>query len=63
MGCLGHSTTVSEAAQQPKLNRPELERIFDGESGMSPNLGVKIETLGWGTANLCVKLKSGYNLA
>lgn len=62
-GCLGDSTTVSEAAQQLNVNPPELERILAGESGISPDLAVKMEALGWGTADLWVKLQSAYDLA
>lgn len=62
-GCLGNSTTVAGAARRLKLKRLELERILDGESGISPDLAVKMEALGWGTADLWVTLQSTYNLA
>ncbi|MDE0261207.1 MAG: HigA family addiction module antitoxin [Bryobacterales bacterium] len=62
VGCLGNSTTVSEAARQLGLAPPELERILAGKSGISPDLAVKMEALGWGSADLWVKLQSAYDL-
>ena len=62
-GCLGNSTTVSEAARQLNLPPPELERILAGKSGISPDLAVRMEALGWATADLWVKLQSAYDLA
>ena len=62
-GCLGNSKTVSEAARQLDLTRPEFESILAGESGISPDLAVKMETLGWATAEIWLKLQAAYDLA
>ncbi len=61
--CLGDSTASAEAARQLGLDRAELERILAGEHGISPDLAIRMEALGWGTADLWVKLQSGYDLA
>lgn len=61
-GCLG-STTISEAAQQLNLARPEFERILAGESDISADLAVRMEALGWATADLWVRLQAAYDLA
>ena len=60
--CLG-STTVSEAAQQLNLARPEFERILAGESDLSADLAVRMEALGWATADLWVWLQAADDLA
>lgn len=61
-GCLG-STTVSEAARRLNLACPEFERILAGESDISPDLAVRMEALGWATADLWVRLQADYDLA
>ena len=61
--CLGSSTRVSEAARRLNLTPPELERILAGQSGISPDLAVRLEALGWATADLWLKLQSAYDLA
>jgi len=61
-GCLGNSTTVSEAARQLNLPRPQLDRILAGKSGTSPDLPVRMKALGWATADLWVNLQSAYDL-
>lgn len=62
-GCLGGSTSVSEVARQLNLARSELEQILAGDSDISPDLAVRMESLGWATADLWVKLQSAYDLA
>ena len=61
-GCLG-STTVSEAAQQLNLARREFERTLAGESDISADPAVRMEALGWATADLSVRLQAAYDLA
>jgi len=61
--CVGDSTIVSEAARQLNLPGPKIERILEGERGISPGLAVRMEALGWETANLRAKLQSTYDLA
>lgn len=52
VGCLGHSPAASKAARQLSVTGPDFERILAGESGISPDLTVRIEALGWATAAL-----------
>ena len=61
-GCLG-STTISAAAQQLNLARPEFERIVAGKSDISADLAVRMEAPGWATADLWVRLQAAYDLA
>lgn len=61
-GCLG-STTVAGAAQQLNLACPEFERILAGDSEISADLAVRMEALGWATADLWVRLQAAYDLA
>jgi len=55
--------TVSEAADRLGLTRAALSRVLNGRAGVSPNLALRLEEAGVGTARLWVAMQGAYDLA
>ncbi len=54
--------TVSEAASRLGVSRVALSRLLNGRSGVSIEMALALETLGWGTADLWVRMQGDYDL-
>ncbi|MEO2129636.1 MAG: HigA family addiction module antitoxin [Microbacterium sp.] len=55
--------TVAEAAARLGVSRVTLSRVIHGHSGVSPNLAVRLERAGVGTARAWMALQTSYDLA
>ncbi|WP_240665833.1 HigA family addiction module antitoxin [Agromyces sp. LHK192] len=61
LGELGLS--VAEAAARLGVSRVTLSRVIHGHSGVSPNLAVRLERAGVGTARAWMALQVNFDLA
>jgi addiction module HigA family antidote len=55
--------TVAEAASRLGVSRVTLSRVLHGHAGVSPNLAVRLERAGVGTARAWLAMQSNYELA
>lgn len=55
--------TVSEVAARLGVSRVTLSRVIHGHAGISPNLAVRLELAGVGTARAWLALQTSYDLA
>jgi antitoxin HigA-1 len=55
--------TVSEAASRLGVARVTLSRVINGHAGVSPNLAVRLELAGVGTARAWLAMQSAYDLS
>ena len=57
------SLTVSEAARRIGVSRVALSRVLNGRAGISVSLALKLEAVGWGTADSWLRRQARYDLA
>ena len=57
------SLTVSEAARKLGLSRVTLSRVLNGRASISVSLALKLEAVGWGTADVWLRRQAQYDLA
>ncbi|SDB83629.1 addiction module antidote protein, HigA family [Raineyella antarctica] len=55
--------TVSEAASRLGISRVALSRVLHGHAGISPNLAVRLEEAGVGTARAWLAMQAAHDLA
>ncbi len=55
--------TVAQAAAQLGVSAVALSRVLNGHGGISPNMALKLEAVGWGHADIWMELQSKYDLA
>ena len=55
--------TVSGAADRLGLTRTALSRVLNGHAGISPNLALRLEEAGVGTARLWIAMQGAYDQA
>ena len=55
--------TVAEAAARLGVSRVTLSRVIHGHAGVSPNLAIRLERAGAGTARAWLALQNNYDLA
>ena len=61
-GCLVDGMTVSKAAVKLGVARHTLSRVLNGRSGISPEMALKLEAVGWSNAAFWMRLQSHYDL-
>ena len=68
-GCIGPNTVdcggarnVSDAAVRLGVDRKTLSRVIRGQSGISPDLALKLESIGWGSARSWLWRQANYDL-
>ena len=54
--------SVTEAADRLALSRVALSRVLNGKAGISPDLAVRLEQAGAGTAQAWVAMQANYDL-
>lgn len=62
-GCLGDDLTVTAAAHMLGVSRVSLSRILNGRGGVSPEMAVRLEKVGWSTADFWMRCQASYDLA
>ena len=55
--------TVTETAAQLGCERGTLSRLLNGKAGVSPNMALALEEIGWGTADHWMRMQASYELA
>ena len=54
---------VTEAARRLSLSRTSLSRVINGHAGISPDLAVRLERAGVGSARFWMTLQTNYELS
>ena len=54
---------VTETAERLGCERGTLSRLLNGKSGVSANMALALEELGWGTADHWMRMQASYELA
>ena len=60
---IGERMTVGEAARKLGVSRSTVSRVLHGRSGIAPALALKLESVGWGTADMWLCKQARYDLA
>ena len=55
--------SVSECALRLGVARHTLSRVINGHSGISPEMAIRLEKMGWSTARSWLALQTAYDLA
>ena len=55
--------SVTEGAGRLGVARHTLSRVVNGRSGISPEMAIRLEKMGWSTARAWLAAQSGYDLA
>ena len=55
--------TVTEVARLLGVTRPTLSRVLNGRGGISPEMAIRFEKVGWSNAEFWVRLQTYYDLA
>ena len=55
--------SVTEGAERLGVARHTLSRVINGHAGISPEMALRFEKMGWGTAESWVRLQTAYDLA
>ena len=55
--------TVTEAASRLGVTRQQLTRVIQGQSGISPEMAIRLEKMGWSTARAWMATQAAYDLA
>ncbi len=56
------SLSVTEGAWRLGVARHTLSRVINGHAGISPEMALRFEKMGWGTAESWVRLQTAYDL-
>ena len=54
---------VSETARRLGCERGTLSRLLNGKAGVSANMALSLEDIGWGTADHWMRMQASYELA
>lgn len=54
--------TVTETANALGVSRKQLSDVLNGHSGISPEMAVRLEKVGWGTAGHWLRMQMQRNL-
>ena len=54
---------VTETAARLGCERGTLSRLLNGKAGMSANMALALEDIGWGTADHWMRMQASYELA
>ena len=55
--------TIGETASRLRCERGTLSRVLNGRSGVSANMALALEAVGWGTADHWMRMQASYELA
>ena len=61
-GCLA-DTPVPVAANLLGIAPADLARVLDGRAGITPDLAIRMEGIGWSTAAAWMRMQAHYDLA
>ena len=55
--------TVEEAAAAMEVDRAELERVVEERAAITPDFALKLEAMGWASADMWMRRQARYDLA
>ena len=55
--------SVTETAARLHCERGTLSRLLNGKAGLSANMALALEDIGWGTADHWMRMQASYELA
>ena len=55
--------SVTEGAKVLGVTRNTLSRVINGQSGISPEMAIRLEKAGWSNADHWLRLQTAYELA
>ena len=55
--------SVTEGAKVLGITRHTLSRVINGQSGVSPDMAIRLEKAGWSNADHWLRLQTAYELA
>ncbi|HUG80632.1 MAG TPA: HigA family addiction module antitoxin [Bryobacterales bacterium] len=55
--------SVTEGAKVLGVTRHTLSRVINGQSGISPEMAIRLEKAGWSNADHWLRLQTAYELA
>ena len=61
--CAAAGLSITEAAKKLGVARVTLSRVLNGKAGISPEIALKLEAVGWSNADFWVRLQAAYDLA
>ena len=59
----GHGKTIQEAAELMGVSRATLNCLLSGAGRIAPKLAVQLESMGWSTAEIWLRLQMAHDLA
>ena len=54
--------TVTDAADHLGVSRKALSELINGKSGVSPEMAIRLEKAGWGTADTWLRMQMQFDL-
>lgn len=61
--CAEAGLSVTAAARKLGVARVTLSRVLNGQAGISPEMALKLEAVGWSNADFWMRLQVAYDLA
>ena len=61
--CTAAGLSITEAAKKLGVARVTLSRVLNGKAGISPEMALKLEAMGWSNADFWMRLQAAYDLA
>ena len=55
--------SVTEGAEMLGVARHTLSRVVNGHAAISPEMAIRLEALGWSTAEIWLRMQVAYDLA
>lgn len=55
--------SVTSAAQALGVTRQTLSNLVNAKAGISPDMAIRLEKMGWSTADTWVRMQAAYDLA
>ena len=55
--------SVTETAKLLGVSRAAFSRLVNGRAGISPDMAIRLEKVGWSTANCWLAMQTAYDLA
>ena len=55
--------SVSEGAERLGVSRTTLSRLINGKAGISADMAIRLEKMGWSSAGQWLRLQAAYELA
>lgn len=54
--------TITDAAKGLGVNRSTLSSLLNGKASVSPEMAIRLEKAGWGTADVWLKMQMNFDL-